>query len=247
MTGVRVHGAFFEAWCFGIPKQGTADAGSEDAANVDIAGRFAVADGATESTYSRQWAMLLTVEYVENGPSSLQDLEHLTETWKRQIGVTPPKSWYVEQKLMEGAFAAFCGLSCDRDGTWAAVALGDSCLFWLRGHTLLTSFPAASTADLKQAPTLLGTGGSPDILAEQLQSKGGKWSPGDTFLLATDALSRFLFARHEEGGNVLAYVDGLETSEQFAMWVETLRKSNQIQNDDTTLVVVKLCSDVARR
>jgi hypothetical protein len=101
--------------------------------------RCAVADGATESAYSRMWARQLAGGFVSGRLTApgLAELPALGRRWARSVAHAlahnEPAAWYLEPKAADGAFAALIGLEFEnfaqRDdaGTYTAVALGDSC------------------------------------------------------------------------------------------------------------------------
>ena len=100
---------------FWLPKAGNTPAEYEDAFwprhyCLDSSGpvRLAVADGATETSFSGLWARLLVAAYGrgrltvdENEPA----LRRIRRIWKRAVG-QKPLPWYAEEKLRSGAFFA---------------------------------------------------------------------------------------------------------------------------------------------
>src|SRR5712691_3925370 len=99
---------------FWAAKAGNDAADYEDAFAGDPAvGRFAVADGATESSFAAEWARLLAEDFVAcrtgGADAWLKRLPAVQEQWWAVVG---PKSlpWYAEAKREEGAFATFLGL-----------------------------------------------------------------------------------------------------------------------------------------
>src|SRR5437763_1397095 len=117
-----------------LPKNGHTDEEYEDAWAADpVSGRFAVADGASESSFAALWARLLTESFLAaRRPRDLTDwLDAARRRWSAEVmGLELP--WYAEIKRDEGAFATFLGLRVrrptpDRPGRWRVVAVGDSC------------------------------------------------------------------------------------------------------------------------
>ena len=102
--------------------------------------RYAIADGATETSFSGLWARLLVEAHGEGKIGIVSDqqiLEPLQQRWTAVV-CERPLPWYAEEKAQQGAFAAFLGLrlTCPgrrSPGRWRAMAMGDSCLFQLRG------------------------------------------------------------------------------------------------------------------
>src|SRR2546423_266833 len=74
---------------------------------------FAVADGATEASYSKVWARLLVEAYCEaqlHGPDLEGTLLDLQTKWKEAVG-HQPLPWYAEQKILDGAFSSLLGFT----------------------------------------------------------------------------------------------------------------------------------------
>ncbi len=121
---------------FWVQKEGNREAEYEDAFQYDLqAGRFAIADGATESSFSREWAQILVEGFMADEswthifqqPRSarqwhevirkqcLKWLDQLRDQWRERLdelkrargGQWP---WFVENRIREGAVATFCGL-----------------------------------------------------------------------------------------------------------------------------------------
>jgi hypothetical protein len=220
---------------FRLPKRGHSPDEYEDAAAGDPArGLFAVADGASESSFAALWARLLAEDFVRTGPDDLDGwLADAGRRWREAVG-NAPLPWYAEAKREQGAFAAFLGLRVE-PGRWRAVAVGDACLFQARGDSLLRSFPLASPDDFGNHPPLLTSAAG----ASRPWHRGkGKWRPGDVLLLMTDALACWFLGRCAAGGGPweeLHRLDGPDAEGEFADWVEGLRDRDGLRNDDVTL------------
>lgn len=173
------------------PKPGFTAAACEDAwapetGPQDSAANFrcAVADGASTSAYSRPWAQILVRDFLAENP-----LSESQAAWREIVAVGDSDvPWWLTHKVAEGAHSAFIGLEINETG-WQAIAWGDACLFHVRSSHILSSFPLQSAADFPDQPTLLSSIGDNPVALEA----SGEWSPGDHFLLATDAVARQLF------------------------------------------------------
>src|SRR5437867_1266359 len=95
---------------FTAPKAGGSDAEYEDAVCPDLEYRHsgekrcrcAVADGATETSYSQSWARLLVWAFANDhlvGPGR-EELNALRRLWRRWVRrrLRAPLPWYAEQK-----------------------------------------------------------------------------------------------------------------------------------------------------
>lgn len=169
-----------------VPKLGNSSEEYEDAfAYSTEDGIFAIADGATESSYADRWARDLVDSYVTKPPevngSSVafpQWLAPLQQRWRHGID-WDNLPWFAEEKAKAGAFATFLGLSIyDPDllkrttlferaaslfrkheapqvWKWKAFAVGDSCLFQIREDKLIACFPISKPEDFNSRPVLL--------------------------------------------------------------------------------------------
>ena len=163
--------------------------------------------------------------------------------------------WFAEEKVKLGAFAAFLGVTLEKEGQWRAVAIGDCCLFHARNGELVETFPLAKSADFNNFPYLLGSlKERNDGVFEQKQTKlDGQWASGDMFLLMSDALACW-FLRCVEGGAGAQLIDwftALDSHELFQQLVQSQRTHlgpDQVPNmkdDDVTLVKIQVGDDQA--
>lgn len=242
---------------FHVPKHGNAEGEYEDAYYPARAShrsvksfRCAVADGATESTFAREWAQILVRGF---GRGRLR-FGRMRQLWSRSVkgrsgGATAP--WYIGAKMRQGAYAAFVGLILrdggnDRPGgLWRALAAGDSCLFHVRSDKLLAHGPMQRSADFNSSPRLLSTSSAGTLLrgGDPVTVLTGEWRPRDAFYLATDALAAWLLAEHEQGRAPWELVRELGddgSAAPFDLIVEQLRSEHGMKNDDTTLLRVEV-------
>jgi hypothetical protein len=198
-----------------------------------------VADGATEASFSGRWAEMLTRAYARGQLANGQlgeTLPKLQTAWSDEIG-GKSLPWYAEEKVRQGAFSSLLGLTL-RDGSWSALAIGDSCLFQVRDDELLTAFPLADSSQFGSTPLLLSSNARRNTqLADHLLCAGGEVVPGDRFLLMTDAVACWFLAAVEAGQRPWR---DLPTSRGFPGWLERLRNDRAIRNDDTTIVSAQI-------
>ena len=226
---------------------------------TDTPVRLAVADGATESSFSDLWAKLIARAFCRPtglGPGlppsdsddaenlkqqSVKGFDHASRLWDlshRDLRLP----WYAEQKKEMGAFAAFIGLRVcpapepQRDGTWDALAAGDACLFHFRSGTLRRAFPIGNHEGFSNTPWLLSSKAPTE---SSLVSASGKWQTGDEFALATDALACWILHASSLGEDVAAILRSLCSQDAFATWVNQQRHAEGrlplLRNDDVTL------------
>lgn len=250
----------FFAQAFSLPKLGSAEEEYEDAfwptqLPADQAQtaefRVAVADGATETSFSALWAKLIVRAYVKGRlvPDRFEpSLLKLQERWHKAVG-RKPLSWYAEEKVRSGAAAAFVGLHLWDDareeygGRWEATALGDCCLIQMRAEQVIERFPIQCSTDFSSRPFLLSS--QPSASAgwrEALKNSSGSWMADDRFYLISDALAAWFMGDEERGGTPWKPLRdlGAADSPSFADWVDGLRSKHSMRNDDVTLVRIDL-------
>lgn len=239
---------------FRVPKHGNQAEEYEDAAAANAeAGRFAVADGASESSFAGLWAQLLVEGFVKpmaKPAAGSNWVEPLQKSWATQVdGKSLP--WYAEDKRSLGAFATFLGFVITQGtftekgagGKWSVIAIGDSCLCQVRQDALIHSFPLKKSSEFGNEPILLGSRGDPvEQLRQRQKREEGQWQAGDRFFLMTDALAQWFLHTCETGRKPWRAIDKLMQADApdalFARFIEELRNKEGLRNDDVTLIPI---------
>ncbi len=209
--------------------------------------RCAVADGATETSFSGLWAKILCDAYVA-GQTSLEELQ---KQWLEQVS-SQELPWYAEQKLESGAYAAFVCLTlyqAEKSVIWKAKAIGDSCLFHIRGDQLLKSFPIDTWQDFNNSPLLMASRAdrNEEALAG-VKVLEGQCEGGDVFLLMSDAISNWFLRRHHEHGDAVKLLEEVSNQEDLEKLCKQERGQRDgdgrafMPNDDVTLVRLAIVS-----
>lgn len=218
--------------------------------------RCAVADGATEASFSALWATKLVRAYCDGtiGAGTLaRSLDALQQEWLAQVGASSNAlEWYVEEKLKHGAFSSLAGLTLRQagaeqqqsQGAWQAFAVGDSCLFQVRREKLLVRFPVGRAEEFNNRPFLLSSNpASNDSLDENTHTLAGDWEAGDCFYLMTDALAHWFLRQHERGERPWQTLTRLDNESNdgdalFTGFISAQRAAQALRNDDVTVVSI---------
>jgi len=226
------------------PKSGNSTNEYEDAFAVepDLA-RFAIADGASETSFAREWAGLLVERFVREPatPEALATwLVPMQAQWAGDHQGNASAAWYAEEKARTGAFSSLLGVAVEQ-GRWRALAVGDSCLFVVRAGKLLRAFPLARAAEFNNSPLLLSSVAKSNHpqLWQGVRTDEGELATADQLLLMTDALAQWFLAEAELGRRPWAALARAATPEGFAAFVDCLRGGGALRNDDVTLVRVE--------
>jgi hypothetical protein len=259
---MATNGFAVQHWQFHLPKRGEKAEDSEDASAADpVRGRFAVADGAAGSSFSALWARLLVDEFV--GSTRTQPLPWaewlpgIQERWTSAVSARPVAAqktpWFVEDRLQQGAFAAFLGVVLEEVNTWRGgkkrrwrvLAVGDACLFQVRQSQLYQYLPMSRSKDFGNTPWLVGSRTVPDRkFNRHVVQKKGDWQYDDRLWLMTDALALWFLQQKETGHKPWKELDAIlnapDPEHAFAAWVDGLRNRQALRNDDVTLLGVCL-------
>ncbi len=207
--------------------------------------RFAIADGATDSSFSGIWARLLVRAFVEGGGDDIEAiLADSQPRWIEQVGKRQ-LPWYAEQKAEMGAFSSLLGFTiCDEPEVaggyrWRAIAIGDSCLVQVREEQVSVRFPMEHSSLFDSSPFLLPSNPRYNrAVAEHVAACCGDSLAGDTFYLMTDALACWFMAEDEQGRvpwQILRDLSTLDEREPFHEMIARLRAQGDLRNDDCTL------------
>lgn len=201
--------------------------------------RCAVADGATETSFSGLWARILVEAFVDKRLKKLDDetLRQLSRRWRQEIDQRTrhkPLPWYAEEKLYQGAFSSLMGLVLRGDGVWRALCIGDSCLFHIRPRQAIYAFPYHMPEQFNNHPALISTNADGNVTLKARVAHG-RWQDGDYFLLLTDALAHFFMSQRHFRSRL---VDGELDQTGFEPLIEQARGEQICRNDDVTFLKI---------
>ncbi len=234
-----------------LPKFGNSVEECEDSFSIKKTKQFlkiAISDGATESSFAKEWADILVKELATlsdmSGKKLIAKLPKLREKWLAEV-TKNPLPWYAEAKLEKGAFSTILCLKLDyKKQSYDCIAIGDCCLFHVRGKELISSFPVQHASAFSNNPFLLSTRSDDDsILKVHIEEiKSRIIEQEDYLFIMSDALAHWFMKECEEGERPWEILIGLseDSDAAFEDWLDELRKSKEIKNDDTTLIIIKV-------
>jgi serine/threonine protein phosphatase PrpC len=201
--------------------------------------RCAVADGATETSFSGLWAKNLVDAFVEENVRVFdhESIKALSLKWREEIAQLTqerPLPWYAQEKLERGAFSSFMGLHIKANGYWEAVWVGDSCLFQLRPPRYHKSYPYTEAEEFNNHPALISTNAVDNSKISTSRVRG-KWKEGDCFFLMTDALAHYFLSDKNLKAKLFPHALSQEMFEEI---IQTARAAKLCRNDDVTLLKV---------
>lgn len=220
--------------------------------------RYAVADGATRSFFPKMWADLLVKNFCEETTLSLEKqnwkgwITLLQQKWLEQAisTVQETKRFISIDRLSrsESAASTFVGLEIDRTkAEWKAMIIGDSCLFHIEGGELKEIYLVKKSEDFTNRPAIFASFAKDSLYEPTFRN--GQVKTGDIFILATDALAKWII-QHEDVGKFKDALKrlikiGADHENQFNDFVEEARETDGIRlvNDDVGLLLIFVGSD----
>jgi hypothetical protein len=170
----------------------------------------------------------------------------LRQEWAAAIDAAS-LAWHQKAKVRDGASSTLLWLEMtpnepnrgDAPLVYTCRAVGDCCLFHLRGAKVLRSFPMERSDAFTTSPrSLCSVRRREDGLVIGLHT--GECRPGDMLVLSTDALAEWILARLEEGWHP-PFLEWWEMRpDRFVDWLAPLREAKTIRPDDTTVVLLKV-------
>ena len=226
----------FDTRLFTLAKDPEQPGAYQDAAYVDVQRHVAaIADGVSSSLFSGPWAAILAEAVVAESPNPGDPpafaawLGRQRERWAASID-TGGLAWFQRAKLPMGAFstllyARVSEMADAHAGAFGgyrltAFALGDSCLFQIRGGELVRSFPLETAAQFEADPIVLG---SVDLKRDHLLEFAlldEMCYPGDELILSTDAVAEWAVRGYERGEGPL-WSDFWQMSEDDWRWASS--------------------------
>ncbi|VTR91268.1 hypothetical protein, partial : Uncharacterized protein OS=Pseudanabaena biceps PCC 7429 GN=Pse7429DRAFT_3026 PE=4 SV=1 [Gemmata massiliana] len=230
-------------------KLGNAPDQWEDAFALDeSSSATAVSDGASAGIFCSIWAQQLSRRFLSDRPDARDPaalnrwVNDLRAEWRTAINYDN-LNWSKQARVDQvGAAATLLGLElgpADAQGRrpWRACAVGDASLFWVRANRLLATFPVVAADQFGSAPLLVRS--NPGFRTLALVA-AGTCEPNDRFVLATDAVAARLFrsmvADYDLDWGRFEALDEVD----WCAEMDALRKSNDMVNDDCTLIVLRV-------
>lgn len=246
---------------FSIVKSGDEICQDKLCYNLDN-GHFAIADGVGSSLYPEYWAELLTTHFCSDSGeiATLLDadnwdswLEPIRGLWLEQvtsrISSLDKNQWSLRNRFVtkEPAASTFVGIVFreeDKSLQWKTIIIGDSCFFHIRDNKILTVEAKKTSLEFDNFPDTFRS------YAHQQKERpsyyNGTARSGDVFILATDALSKWILKHYElqnHCGGFLPKISALyRGSLNFVEFVNESRNDNivSLENDDVALLIIRV-------
>lgn len=236
---------------FHLSKLGNPSREYEDSLSFDLKkGRFAIADGASGSTFSDIWARALTETFVNSRIDLFGDTDGIMnkmvstsrDYWYENIN-WKALPWFLKNKSISGSYSTFLALQIKKVTgilKFKSISVGDSCMFILDGNRIKDSFPIKFPGEFGSNPKLIWSGqGSPvkkslKVPEPELLEFSGNLEKDQTVILATDAAAKWIMDDTENAMNLF-----LNDFESLDSKVPKLINEGKIKNDDFTVSILE--------
>ncbi|RKS00573.1 hypothetical protein [Flavobacterium sp. 102] len=203
---------------------------------------IALSDGTTQSFKSELWARILVDNFVNNPLFDVnllkKNLKNLAAEFKStdfEFSSNFAKASLEKAKKNKGGTATFIGLQFINDTSIKVLNCGDTCLFVLRSNKI-NSFPFKTLEELDNNNYFINTN---KLLEDEIENEYFSFAEinilqDDIIILATDAISRFIFRKPESISLLLK----CNNFEDFKSFCETSWENNELEEDDISILIV---------
>lgn len=244
-----------------MPKAGSPEEEWEDGAALDLANNsFALFDGTSTSARSYDWSELLSRTWFEHnlGPIDLAGVkawvDHSCVQWAAVLSTTSRldagaivPDWLrkatADMTTAQATILTVTLMGASGDvapTTWLAGAIGDTCLFHIRGTSLVRSFPIEDAAGFSTLTAAVSSDMDENalMLERYWEEQSGVLLPGDILVGATDALAEWCLRENDPDiWYVLPRLDQASLRE-LVTHARHLPPDRRMRDDDVTLAVV---------
>lgn len=213
---------------------------------------FAMADGASSSVFADIWARSLVETAVkvmndisgEMGNSAMELISKARVRWYSSISWNS-LPWFLKNKAVSGSYSTLLLLHLSPMASsyrFSSFAVGDTCMFIVRGTSAIESFPVTDPREFGNSPNLIWSGkGSPLPVSIRVQvphyiTKEGIAGPGDRIIMATDALAKWIM----EGNSVSDLLNALQDHQEIRLFLTREINSKRMRNDDIALAEISV-------
>lgn len=226
---------------------------NEDSLKFDAdKGLFAVADGVGTASFANIWSRILVNRFVKEPLMSEHPFE--VEWWVRraqdeyvQNKQTRPEAVpdFAKEKAREGSRSTLATIrfteADDARAEAILLAVGDSDIFIARnGTSEIKAFPLEKASEFDARPIILPTRLIEfDRAFHRCQIRREELHVGDTLILATDAVSKWILSQPNPR-EAFEQVSSIRPGEGWKDFIESCRKEDTIVDDDSTALVIKL-------
>ena len=240
---------------FSTHKQGDEPKDNQDAFSISQNQmRFAISDGASLSPKSGLWSRVLTkfftsdkYDFKTHTVESLSKwLEEPRKEWSESAQIDKlPIPLKLKLKQLKGSVSTFVGCSIvnnPKQNKIQILYVGDSTIFLIKNKKIKKMFPINNSSEFSSQTEFLGSrkerGGEEKITLETI-----RFDSSESIIIATDELAKWIMIQFENKKRDWEKLFSM-TENEFPKFVEDLRNTKQVDEDDMTFVI---CQKISTR
>ena len=249
-----VNQMIFGSQLFTVPRIGDYSDDNCDASAVNETSQaFAIADGASQSFNSGDWARLITTQWVSSdSPVDITEVaEHCASKWlelSERALVSLPRDSLIREKMAEGSSATFGAIRPVRirdNIFWQIITVGDVLIVATQRKSdgeryVLRTFPYSIGSNFGEGtPHQIST--NPPFVRTTVNTALERPAQGLEFVLMTDAVARHIFDNLTRSTKITDLLPFLNQDQQaFINWVDAQRALSLLDDDDSTVLDLSL-------
>ena len=208
---------------------------------------FAIADGVSQAPFSQIWSNKVVEKFIEKPFASdlneqkLKDwLEDIRKEWGSEIDQRKSPKMILERAKDVGGSTTFLGMIIQemkkKYQKLQLFGIGDTNMFLIRNKRIKYSFPVTSVESFTDQTIGLCSIDNASQKIPELKEFNAK--RGDIVILATDALAKWIFKSANLGQRPWSKI--LKNKNDIANFIDKLRYTNKIDDDDTTCIIIRI-------
>jgi serine/threonine protein phosphatase PrpC len=220
---------------------------NQDAYAINVKnGIFGIADGVSQSPFSSIWSKKIVTKFV-NKPFNISEinsnlihdwLDDIQKEWMDDIQKEKAHELIIDMAKENGGSTTFLGgIFAPNQKTLDVCAIGDSNLFILRKNRIIESFPITTVEKFTDQTLGVFSIKKPDSKLS-FTIKRFELIKGDSIILATDALAKWILNSSDLGQKPWNKI--LKNKNSIEKFIDELRATNKIDDDDTTCVILQI-------
>ena len=228
---------------------------SQDAyAANPLQGRFAIADGVSDSHAPEFFSQALTRGWTESpfwqenkdevdSGAFYKWMDSAGEQWQDLAPAKPPKKSSSRRKSIPNGSSTFVGVDViAKQGKHfiRTTLVGDSALFVVRGgNTIFKSHDLNAVKTSATSAIIAGRDFEHDLeIYDPIEVQNG-----DKVYMVTDAVAKWVLEELQNGAPPFQQLDNIQNISQWRKWVEGSRLTKELDVDDSTLLAFTIPND----
>ena len=239
---------------FSLQKRSESEETNQDAIAISPDERvFAIADGVSQSPFSQIWSKKVVNKFIKK-PLDISDLNEqkikdwladIRKEWRTEIDQGKASELILDLAKKEGGATTFLGMIIQKKKKkrqkLQLFGIGDTNMFLVKKNEItgkldVVGWPVTSVESFTDRTNALFSLDNTSQGIPELKEFNVK--RGDIVILATDALAKWILEYYNLGQRPWSKI--LKNKNDIANFIDKLRYTNKIDDDDTTCIIIRI-------